>query len=81
MYYPVSGAGIIVMPPPMYEEPMDADIDIDLEPAAIKWPNKQGITASDFFDNSDDSWYDDAPEGFSLNVSSSICYWTNSCIR
>ncbi|KAF1002424.1 putative RNA polymerase II subunit B1 CTD phosphatase RPAP2 homolog [Apium graveolens] len=65
----VSEAGIIVMPPPMYEEPMDADIDMDLEPAAIKWPNKQGITASDFFDNSDDSWYDDIPEGFSLNLS------------
>ncbi|WOG86701.1 hypothetical protein DCAR_0205919 [Daucus carota subsp. sativus] len=65
----VSEAGIIVMPPPTYDERRDADMDTDMEPAAIKWPQKQGITASDFFDNSEDSWYDDAPEGFNLILS------------
>lgn len=54
--------------PTEVEEDSEEDAGVDAEPAPIKWPRKQGISHSDFFD-SEDSWFDNPPEGFSLNVS------------
>lgn len=41
---------------------------IDTDTSLLKWPAKQGITDDDPFD-SENSWYDVPPEGFSLTVS------------
>ncbi|KAI7726103.1 hypothetical protein M8C21_031233, partial [Ambrosia artemisiifolia] len=38
------------------------------EPAQIKWPKKNGIVESDFFD-SEDSWFDNTPEEFVVDLS------------
>lgn len=68
---PVSEAGIIVLalPNDVHDVCSAEDVDaIDPEPTSIKWPSKTGISESDFFD-SEDSWFDSPPEGFSLTLS------------
>lgn len=67
----VSEAGIIILPPPhdAGEEGTLEDVDIlQNDSVTVKWPRKPGISEADFFE-SDDSWFDAAPEGFSLTVS------------
>lgn len=59
---------MLPQPPNMVEGNPEEDIDVDAEPTHIKWPRKPGISHSDFFE-SEDSWFDNPPEGFSLNVS------------
>ena len=72
----MSEAGIIILPHPHDvhegESPKDADM-LEPEPVPLKWPRKPGISHSDIFD-SDDSWYDTPPEGFSLTVSPLFTY-------
>lgn len=66
-----SEAELIVMPPPheMTEAKSLENGDvIDTDTSLIKWPAKQGITDDDPFD-SENSWYDIPPEGFSLTLS------------
>lgn len=68
----MSEAGIIILPHPRDMDEGESLKDADLlepEPVPLKWPIKPGISHSDIFD-SDDSWYDTPPEGFSLTVSS-----------
>lgn len=67
----VSEAGIIILPPPhdAGEEGTLEDVDIlQNDSVTVKWPRKPGISEADFFE-SDDSWFDAPPEGFSLTVS------------
>ncbi|KAL0364882.1 UNVERIFIED_CONTAM: putative RNA polymerase II subunit B1 CTD phosphatase RPAP2 [Sesamum angustifolium] len=40
----------------------------DMDPVLLKWPPKPGFSNADLFD-SEDSWYDSPPEGFSLTLS------------
>lgn len=66
----VSEAGIIILPPShdSCEEQSQEDINVvESEPAPMKWPKKPGLSDSNFF-NSEDSWYDNPPEGFDLTV-------------
>lgn len=66
----VSDAGLIILPPAH-----DAEEEVSLEDLktvevdvnTVKWPRKPGIPTSDLFD-SEDSWFDAPPEGFSLMV-------------
>lgn len=67
----VSEAGITILPPPhdAAEEGTVEDADIlQNDSVTLKWPRKTGISEADFFE-SDDSWFDAPPEGFSLTVS------------
>lgn len=66
----VSDAGLIILPPAhdveeevSLEDLKTVEIDVD----TVKWPRKPGISTSDLFD-SNDSWFDAPPEGFSLTV-------------
>jgi len=59
------------LPPPhdAVEEGTEEDADIlQNDSVTLKWPRKPGISDIDFFE-SDDSWFDAPPEGFSLTVS------------
>lgn len=60
----MSEAGVIILP-----HPHDTDNDemLERESSSVKWPTKE-IPGADLFD-SEDSWYDAPPEGFSLTVS------------
>lgn len=67
----VSEAGIIILPSShdVVEEGTMEDVDIpETDGVTLKWPRKPGISDFDLFD-SEDSWYDPPPEGFSLTVS------------
>ncbi|CAK9138527.1 unnamed protein product [Ilex paraguariensis] len=67
----VSEAGIIILPPPYDVNEAESEDNahmLDSEPAPLKWPRKPGVSHSDLFD-SEDSWYDSPPEGFSLTLS------------
>lgn len=73
----VSEAGIIILPHPRDMDEGESLKDADLlepEPVPLKWPIKPGISHSDIFD-SDDSWYDTPPEGFSLTLSPFATMW------
>ncbi|KAG5126505.1 hypothetical protein JHK82_027340 [Glycine max] len=73
----VSEAGIIILPPPhdAGEEGTLEDVDIlQNDSVTVKWPRKPGISEADFFE-SDDSWFDAAPEGFSLTLSPFATMW------
>ncbi|XP_073270407.1 putative RNA polymerase II subunit B1 CTD phosphatase RPAP2 homolog isoform X1 [Primulina huaijiensis] len=66
-----SEADLIVMPPPhgMTEaKSLEHGDVIDTDTSLLKWPAKQGITNDDPFD-SENSWYDSPPVGFSLTLS------------
>lgn len=70
----MSEAGIIVLPPPeeLNESKAQGNFDmLDSESSSLKWPMEPNSSDAKLFDSSD-SWYDDPPEGFSLNVSE-IC--------
>lgn len=68
--YPVSEAGIIILPHQgdVDEGELMDDIDmLESEPTPLKWPRKPGVPHSELF-NPEDSWYDAPPEGFNLTV-------------
>ncbi|KAK4778482.1 hypothetical protein SAY86_006010 [Trapa natans] len=74
----VSDAGLIILPPShgveeevSLEDPKTVEIDID----TVKWPRKPGVPTYDLFD-SDDSWFDAPPEGFSLTLSPFATMWS-----
>lgn len=51
------------------EEETLEDVDIlEANSVTLKWPKKPGLSDVDLFD-SEDSWFDAPPEGFSLTVS------------
>lgn len=67
----VSDAGLIILPPPSEldgAETLEEGDMLNPEGATIKWPSKPGVPNYDLLE-SDDSWYDNPPEGFSLTVS------------
>ncbi|KAK4427571.1 putative RNA polymerase II subunit B1 CTD phosphatase RPAP2 [Sesamum alatum] len=67
----VSEAGVIILPPPheLDEAKREEIGDVaDTDPVLLKWPPKPGFSSADLFD-SEDSWYDSPPEGFSLTLS------------
>lgn len=67
----VSEAGVIILPPPQaVDEPKseeNGDI-VDTDPMELKWPPKPGFSDADLLD-SEGSWYDSPPDGFSLTIS------------
>lgn len=70
----MSEAGVIILPPPREvdeAEPQENGDAMDTDPSVLKWPSKPGFPNYDLFD-SEDSWYDSHPEGFSLTVSRSF---------
>ncbi|KAL2327325.1 hypothetical protein Fmac_020752 [Flemingia macrophylla] len=72
-----SEAGIIILPHPheAVEESTTEDVDIlENDSVTLKWPRKPGISDVDFFE-SDDSWFDAPPEGFSLTLSPFATMW------
>ncbi|KAF8401244.1 hypothetical protein HHK36_012176 [Tetracentron sinense] len=73
----VSEAGIIILPHPhdvgKGESQKDEDV-LDLEPIPLKLLEKSVNLHSDLF-NSENSWYDSSPEGFSLTLSSFSTMW------
>ncbi|KAB2621680.1 RNA polymerase II subunit B1 CTD phosphatase RPAP2-like protein [Pyrus ussuriensis x Pyrus communis] len=74
----VSSAGIILLPRPdgVDEEEPNEDIDM-LEPEqAPLQPRNPGIPNFDLFD-SEDTWFDDPPEGFSLTLSPFLTMWNS----
>lgn len=67
----VSEAGITILPSThdIGEDGTVEDVDmLEKDSVTLKWPRKPGIPDVDLFD-SEDSWYDTPPEGFSLTVS------------
>lgn len=73
----VSEAGITILPHPhgAVEEGTMEDSDIlENDSVTLKWPRKPGISDVDFFE-SDDSWFDEPPEGFSLTLSPFATMW------
>lgn len=52
--------------------PEEDPYDLELDQAPVKWPRKHGDPNYDLFD-SEDSWYDAPPDGFSLSVSIVTC--------
>ncbi|XP_057451589.1 putative RNA polymerase II subunit B1 CTD phosphatase RPAP2 homolog isoform X1 [Lotus japonicus] len=73
----VSEAGIIILPSShdVVEEGTMEDVDIpETDGVTLKWPRKPGISDFDLFD-SEDSWHDPPPEGFSLTLSPFASMW------
>lgn len=81
----MSEAGILILPPghdvdeAKFQEYRG---DMETEAEVLKWPPKPGFSNADLFD-SEDSWCDGPPEGFSLAVSLSpyqktFCFLTHS---
>ncbi|RDX64994.1 putative RNA polymerase II subunit B1 CTD phosphatase RPAP2-like protein, partial [Mucuna pruriens] len=72
----VSDAGIIILPHPheAVEESTEEDDILQADSVTLKWPRKPGISDVDFFE-SDDSWFDAPPEGFSLTLSPFATMW------
>ncbi|BAT96524.1 hypothetical protein LR48_Vigan02g017500 [Vigna angularis] len=71
----VSEAGIIILPHDAVEEGTIEDADIlQNDSVTLKWPRKPGVSDIDFFE-SDDSWFDAPPEGFSLTLSPFATMW------
>ncbi|KAK2977189.1 hypothetical protein RJ640_008814 [Escallonia rubra] len=80
----VSEAGITILPPPDDMDVAEESFDVvNTGPAPLKWPRKSGISEDDFFE-SEDSWFDSPPEGFSLSLSpfatmfTALFEWTSS---
>lgn len=72
----VSEAGIVVLPQPdapEREETGEVD-DVKSEQDPLKWPKKSDISSTNVLD-SDDSWFDSPPEGFSLTLSPFATMW------
>ncbi|OVA13023.1 Protein of unknown function DUF408 [Macleaya cordata] len=73
----VSEAGIVILPQQHHADGGDSqkyENVLELEPVPLKWPLKPGISDSELFD-SEDSWYDTPPEGFSLTLSPFATMW------
>ncbi|KAL5067517.1 hypothetical protein RYX36_018404 [Vicia faba] len=56
------------------EGTMDNDDILEENSVTLKWPRKPGISEFDLFD-SEDSWFDAPPEGFSLTLSPFATMW------
>ncbi|KAI4330475.1 hypothetical protein MLD38_028763 [Melastoma candidum] len=78
-----SEAGLIVLPrPPDLNGSVDQDEgdleedldDLESERPSVKWPRKPGDPNYDLFD-SEDSWFDAPPDGFSLSLSPFATMW------
>jgi hypothetical protein len=68
-------AGIVLLPSTQQlDEEVSEEETSDDEPTLLKWPNKPGIPDSDLFDR-DQSWFDGAPEGFNLTLSTFAIMW------
>ncbi|KAK1280831.1 hypothetical protein QJS04_geneDACA004647 [Acorus gramineus] len=74
----VSEAGLIIVPPPVEPEGKDDndddDMDIEMDRGLGKWPKKPVLLDTDVFDT-EDSWHDAPPEGFSLTMSPFGTMW------
>ncbi|XAR52734.1 Phosphoprotein phosphatase [Bertholletia excelsa] len=73
----VSEAGIIILPPPHNVDEEESQENISMpepEPIPTKWPRKPGVPNYNLFD-SEDSWYDSPPDGFSLTLSTFATMW------
>ncbi|KAF7826984.1 putative RNA polymerase II subunit B1 CTD phosphatase RPAP2-like protein [Senna tora] len=72
----VSEAGIIIFPSQhdVGEEGTVEDDTLEKDSVTLKWPRKPGVPDIDSFD-SEDSWYDPPPEGFSLTLSPFATMW------
>ncbi|KAK7392726.1 hypothetical protein VNO78_21172 [Psophocarpus tetragonolobus] len=73
----VSEAGIVILPCPhgVVNEDTEEVADIlENDSVTLKWPRKPGISDVDIFE-SDDSWFDAPPEGFSLTLSPFATMW------
>jgi len=67
----VSEAGITILPHPpnaVEESTVDDGDILETNSVTLKWPKKPGVSEFDLFD-SEDTWFDAPPEGFSLTVS------------
>lgn len=67
----VSEAGLIILPSPHGVGGEEAIENVDMlekDSVTLKWPRRPGLSDVNLFD-SEDSWYDPPPEGFSLTVS------------
>ncbi|XP_052193179.1 putative RNA polymerase II subunit B1 CTD phosphatase RPAP2 homolog isoform X2 [Diospyros lotus] len=74
----VSEAGIIILPPPQDVDEGKSQEQVNMvepEPTTSKWPKKPGVPNYNLFD-SEDSWYDSPPEGFSLSLSPFATIWS-----
>ncbi|KAL5981631.1 hypothetical protein ACLOJK_015694 [Asimina triloba] len=68
----VDEAGIIILPSPKEADEENSSEDLDMlesKRTYAKWPSKPVLLDSDILD-SEDSWHDTPPEGFSLMASS-----------
>ncbi|MCH87408.1 RNA polymerase II subunit B1 CTD phosphatase RPAP2, partial [Trifolium medium] len=73
----VSEAGITILPHPpdaVEEGTVDDDDILESNSVTLKWPRKPGISEFDLFD-SEESWFDAPPEGFSLTLSPFATMW------
>ncbi|XP_057494351.1 putative RNA polymerase II subunit B1 CTD phosphatase RPAP2 homolog isoform X2 [Actinidia eriantha] len=73
----VSEAGIIILPPPHNMDIEESQVNpnkLEPEPTPSKWSGKPGVPNYNLFD-SEDSWYDGPPEGFSLTLSPFATMW------
>lgn len=73
----VSEAGITILPHPpnaVEESTVDDDDILEKNSVTLKWPKKPGVSEFDLFD-SEDTWFDAPPEGFSLTLSPFATMW------
>ncbi|KAK1318805.1 hypothetical protein QJS10_CPB04g01066 [Acorus calamus] len=77
----VAEAGLVIIPPPVEPESKDDDddddddgMDIEMDRGLGKWPKKPVLLDTDVFDT-EDSWHDAPPEGFSLTMSPFGTMW------
>ncbi|KAK1295402.1 hypothetical protein QJS10_CPA16g01731 [Acorus calamus] len=75
----VAEAGLVIIPPPVEPEGKDDDdddngMDIEMDRGLGKWPKKPVLLDTDVFDT-EDSWHDAPPEGFSLTMSPFGTMW------
>ncbi|XP_058082036.1 putative RNA polymerase II subunit B1 CTD phosphatase RPAP2 homolog [Magnolia sinica] len=74
----VSEAGIVILPYPRDGDEGNSPEDVDVpesERGHVKWPRKPVFLDSDVID-SEDSWSDTPPEGFSLTLSAFATMWS-----
>ncbi|KAK7345200.1 hypothetical protein VNO77_15776 [Canavalia gladiata] len=73
----VSEAGIIILPrlqDAVEEGTMEGADILETDSVTLKWPRKPGLSDVDLFE-SEDSWFDAPPEGFSLTLSPFATMW------
>ncbi|XP_078158448.1 putative RNA polymerase II subunit B1 CTD phosphatase RPAP2 homolog isoform X2 [Carex rostrata] len=75
----VSEAGIVILPQSSYgteeehQENREGDMQ-EIEREVVKWPQKPVLLETDEFEV-DDSWHDNPPEGFNLDLSPFCTIW------